>query len=163
MMCAQGNVPLYAINATTVEHVQVLLFIPTNSYCYLLISFPIVKAGIHFASRYDLRLALKSSGHDCLGRSTGRDSLLIYTYYFQKLTFTESFTVGGETRGSAVTMDSEVNLQTVYLAAQQVGNFIFGGTAATVALGGGYIQGAVHSALSQLFDLAADNAIRTSR
>jgi hypothetical protein len=108
-----------------------------------------------------LRLVVKSSGHDYLGRSTGRGSLLIWTHYFQNITFTDSFVVDREMKGSSVTMGSGVSLQTIYLAAEKVGKMVVGGRAATVALGGGYIQGAGHSAFSQLFGLAADNALRT--
>jgi FAD/FMN-containing dehydrogenase len=124
---------------------------------------PAAQAGIRFASGHDLRLVIKSSGHDYLGRSTGPEhSLLIWTHYLQNITFTESFMVDGEMKGSTVTVGSGVSLQTIYLAAGQVGKMVVGGIAATVALGGGYIQGAGHSAFSQLFGLAADNAIRTS-
>jgi FAD/FMN-containing dehydrogenase len=136
---------------------------PSGPSDYLRIYIPTVQAGIRFASKHDLRLVVKSSGHDYLGRSTGgKNSLLLWTHYFQDITFTESFVVGGEKKGSAVTVGSGVNLQTIYLAAAQVGKIVVGGTAATVALGGGYIQGAGHSAFSQLFGLAADNALRTS-
>ncbi|KAI0033275.1 hypothetical protein K488DRAFT_48012, partial [Vararia minispora EC-137] len=137
--CAQGNVPLYAVNATMVKHIQ---------------------AGVRFAARYDLRLAVKSSGHDYLGRSTAKNSLLIWVHYFQNITFTESFNIDGMNLGSAVTLGSGVGLHTIYTAAESVGKMVVGGSAATVALGGGYIQGGGHSALSPSFGLASDNALQ---
>jgi len=68
--------------------------------------------------------------------------------------------VNGTNLGSAVTVGSGVNLQTIYNASAEVGKMVVGGTAATVALGGGYIQGGGHSAFSPTLGLAADNAIR---
>jgi FAD/FMN-containing dehydrogenase len=122
---------------------------------------PTIQAGVRFANRHDLRLVVKSSGHDLLGRSTGRSSVLIWTHYLQNITFIDSFVVDGKRKGSSVTLGSGVNLQTIYPAAEKVGKMIVGGTAATVALGGGYIQGGGHSAFSQVFGLASDNALRT--
>ncbi|KAI0031017.1 FAD-binding domain-containing protein [Vararia minispora EC-137] len=137
--CAQGNVPLYAVNAMTTEHVQ---------------------AGIRFAVQHNLRVAVKASGHDGLGRSTAKHSLLIWVHSLQNITFTESFRVGGRDLGSAVTLGSGVRLQTIYSAAEQVGKMVVGGTIATAALGGGYIQGAGHSAFSPTLGLASDNALQ---
>ncbi|VDB84461.1 unnamed protein product [Peniophora sp. CBMAI 1063] len=122
--CTQGDVPLYAINATAPEHLQ---------------------AGIAFASQHDLRVAVKSSGHDYLGRSTARNSLLLWTQYFQNIEFNESFTVGGDDMGSAVTVGS---------------GMVVGGSAATVSAGGGYTQGAGHSVFSPAYGLAADNTLQ---
>ncbi|KZV68486.1 FAD-binding domain-containing protein [Peniophora sp. CONT] len=137
--CSQGDVPLYAINATSPEHLQ---------------------AGVSFASQHDLRVSVKSSGHDYLGRSTARNSLLLWTQYFQDIEFTESFTVGDEDKGSAVTVGSGVGLHTLYLAAKAVNKMVVGGAAATVSAGGGYTQGAGHSAFGPIYGLAADNTLQ---
>ncbi|KZV68501.1 FAD-binding domain-containing protein [Peniophora sp. CONT] len=137
--CSQGDVPLYAINATSPEHLQ---------------------AGVSFASQHDLRVSVKSSGHDYLGRSTARDSLLLWTQYFQDIEFTDSFTVGGQDKGSAVTVGSGVGLHTIYQGAKAVNKMVVGGSAATVSAGGGYTQGAGHSAFAPIYGLAADNTLQ---
>ncbi|KAK0457758.1 FAD-binding domain-containing protein [Desarmillaria tabescens] len=136
--CGQGNVPLYAILAESVEDVQI---------------------GIAFSSTHNLRLAVKASGHDYLGRSTARNSLLISTHKFQNITFTENFTVSERNEGSAVTVGSGVPLNTLYQAAKEQGKIVVGGDAATVVAAGGYVQGGGHSALSPLLGLAADNVL----
>ncbi|KAK0457754.1 FAD-binding domain-containing protein [Desarmillaria tabescens] len=136
--CGQGNVPLYAILAESVEDVQ---------------------TGVAFSSTHNLRLAVKASGHDYLGRSTARNSLLISTHKFQNITFTENFTVSERNEGSAVTVGSGVPLNTLYRAAKEQGKIIVGGTAATIVAAGGYVQGGGHSALSPLLGLAADNVL----
>ncbi|KAI0050106.1 FAD-binding domain-containing protein [Auriscalpium vulgare] len=136
--CSQGMVPVYAVNATTAAHIQ---------------------AGVKFASAHNLRVAIKASGHDYLGRSTAKGSLLLWTQYLQNVTFTDSFLVGGVDQGSAVTVGSGVGLKTIYAATAAVGKIVVGGTAATVAAGGGYSQGAGHSALGPIYGLAADNVL----
>ena len=49
----------------------------------------------------------------------------------------------------------------MYAAAKARGKMFVGGTAATVCLAGGYIQGAGHSAFAPIYGLAADNVLRT--
>ncbi|EIM85819.1 FAD-binding domain-containing protein [Stereum hirsutum FP-91666 SS1] len=138
-VCGQGDVPLYAINATFASDVQ---------------------AGVNFASTNNLRLSIKSSGHDLLGRSTAKNSLLIWTRYLANATFSESFELNGTSVGSAVTVGPGVALNAAYLAAKAQGKIIVGGTAASVAPSGGFVQGAGHSAFSPLFGLAADVALQ---
>ncbi|KAF9042760.1 FAD-binding domain-containing protein [Hymenopellis radicata] len=137
--CGQGNVPLYAILATTAEDVQ---------------------AGIAFAEAYNLRVAIKASGHDASGRSTARDSLLISTHLFQNISFHDDFQVGNNSMGTAVTVGSGVFLNNLYRAAKDQGKILVGGGAATVVAAGGYIQGGGHSPLSPLLGLAADNVLQ---
>ncbi|KAH8985527.1 FAD-binding domain-containing protein [Lactarius akahatsu] len=139
--CAQGNVPLYAVNATIAQHIQ---------------------AGVRFARAHDLRVVIKSSGHDYLGRSTAKNSLLLWTAYFRDITFTDHFLVGGADQGSAVTVGSGVGLKNIYAAAKAQNKMFVGGTAATVSAAGGYTQGAGHSAFSPIYGLAADNVLQYS-
>ncbi|KAF8996673.1 FAD-binding domain-containing protein, partial [Hymenopellis radicata] len=126
--CEQGNVPLYAVLATSADD---------------------VKAGIMFANTHNLRVAVKASGHDYLGRSTARDSLLISTHLLQNISFYEDYKIGNHSQGSAVTVGSGAQ-----------GKIVVGGTAGTVVAAGGYIQGGGHSALSPLLGLAADNVLQ---
>ena len=118
------------------------------------------KAGVRFVQAHDLRVAIKSSGHDYLGRSTAKNSLLLWTAYFKNITFTDHFIVDGSDHGPAVTVGSGVGLKTIYAAAKAQGKMFVGGTAATVSPAGGYIQGAGHSGFSPLYGLAADNVLR---
>lgn len=112
---------------------------------------------MQFAHSHNLRLAVKSSGHDYLGRSTAKNSLLIHTHKLQNITFTDNFVVGRKSKGPAVTVGSGVNLSQLYTETGKQGKIYIGGFAATVAVAGGYVQGAGHSALSPLLGLAADS------
>ena len=150
---------MYAINATSPQHLQVrftnILACPRTD---LYRDCP--QAGASFASKHDLRVSVKSSGHDYLGRSTARNSLLLWTQYFRDIDFTESFMVGGKDKGSAVTVGSGVGLRAIYVAAKAASKMIVGGTAATVSAGGGYTQGAGHSGFGPIYGLASDNVLR---
>ncbi|KAJ7158098.1 FAD-binding domain-containing protein [Mycena filopes] len=119
--CGQGDDPLYSVEAETVADIQ---------------------AAIKFAATHNLRVAIKSSGHDYLGRSTAPQSLLIHTNKLTNITFTDAFFVGAQNMGFAVTVGPGISV---------------GGSAATVCAAGGYLQGAGHSTLSPSFGLAADN------
>ncbi|KAJ7098241.1 FAD-binding domain-containing protein [Mycena epipterygia] len=134
--CGQGDVPLYSVEAETVADIQ---------------------AAVKFASTHNLRVAVKATGHDYLGRSTAPNSLLIHTSKFLNLTVTDAFFVGTQNMGSAVTVGSGVHSQVLYEQAKANGKIAVGGSAATVCAAGGYLQGAGHSALAPLFGLAADN------
>ena len=114
---------------------------------------------MRFAKAHNLKLVIKASGHDFLGRSTARNSFLIWTSHLQNITFHDSFLVGKQNMGSAVTVGSGVRLNAIYPATKVQGKIYVGGTAATVVAAGGYVQGAGHSALSPLLGLAADNTI----
>ncbi|KAF7377479.1 hypothetical protein MSAN_00169900 [Mycena sanguinolenta] len=108
-----------------------------------------LQAAVKFSSAHNLRVAVKSSGHDFLGRSTAPSSLLIHTHKFQNISFV----------GSTMTVGSGVYAQTVYEQGKANGRIAVGPAAATVCLGGGWVQGAGHSALSPTFSLGADNAL----
>jgi FAD/FMN-containing dehydrogenase len=114
---------------------------------------------VRFAAKHDLRIAVKSSGHDFLGRSTARHSLLIWTHHLQHISFYNRYFINSKDHGSVVVVGSGVALNKLYEAAETAGRTFVGGVAANVAIGGGYIQGAGHSVLSPLLGLAADNAL----
>jgi FAD/FMN-containing dehydrogenase len=121
------------------------------------------QAAVKFASWNNLRLVVKSSGHDGLGRSTAPYSLLIRTAGLQNISMTDAFIVGRRNMGPAVTIGSGVHTQTLYQEANANGKIVVAPTAATVCPAGGYVQGAGHSALSPLFGLAADNVLGEAR
>ncbi|KAF7377570.1 FAD-binding domain-containing protein [Mycena sanguinolenta] len=133
-ICGQGDVPLYSVEAETVADIQ---------------------AAVKFSSTHNLRVVLKSSGHDYLGRSTAPNSLLIHTH----ISFSDSFFIGSKDMGSTVTLGSGVFAQTLYAQGKTNGKIAVGAVAATVCIGGGWVQGAGHSALSPTFGLGADNAL----
>ena len=67
--------------------------------------------------------------------------------------------MGGESLGSAATFGSGVSLRVMYELTRAHDKITVGGTASTVVLSGGYVQGGGHSALSPTFGLLADNCL----
>lgn len=69
--CSIGDSPVYAVNVSKAEHVV---------------------AGINYAREHNLRLAIKMTGHDLIGRSTGYGSLEIWLRHLQNgITFEEVY------------------------------------------------------------------------
>lgn len=85
--CTLGYYGVYVILAKTYEH---------------------VKAGVDFARTHDLRLVIRNTGHDFLGRSTGWGALVINTHGFKNATFMESYAGPGDYHGSAVTVGAGI-------------------------------------------------------
>ncbi|RYP40862.1 hypothetical protein DL767_001343 [Monosporascus sp. MG133] len=79
--CTQGGFPVYVVNATTVKHIQI---------------------AVNFARNNNLRLVIKNSGHDFLGRSVGFGSLSIWTHWLKDVEFLPEYSIvaGGYTVGA---------------------------------------------------------------
>ncbi|KAH7426686.1 hypothetical protein KP509_10G012600 [Ceratopteris richardii] len=140
--CYQGAVPSYAVRATSVEDVQ---------------------AAIRFANAYNLRLTIKSTGHDFLGRSTAPLSLNIWLHDLKGLEFHDSFRPEGCSAkvdtSTAVTAEAGVQWYDVYEEADLKNLTVVGGMSGSVSAAGGFLQGGGHSPLSPLHGLAADNVM----
>ncbi|KAI4116925.1 MAG: hypothetical protein LQ345_002743 [Seirophora villosa] len=134
--CTLGNIASYAINVTSAEDIA---------------------AGLSFATDNNIRLTVKNTGHDFLGRSTGQGSLALWTYHLQSISFLDYN--GGGYAGPAIKMGAGVPAYKAYSAAADRGLRISGGYCPTVGIVGGYVQGGGHGALEGLYGLAADNTL----
>jgi hypothetical protein len=85
--CTLGYYGVYVINATKREH---------------------IKSGIDFAREKNLRLVIRNTGHDFVGRSNGWGSFVINTHNFQEISFTKSYNDSGSYKGGAVTIAAGV-------------------------------------------------------
>lgn len=141
--CGQGSLPIYAIVATSPQDIQ---------------------GGVDFGRTHNLRLSIKNSGHDYLGRSTARGSLQIWTHNMKSMDFSDDFLPGGCSKGnqgeSAVTIGAGVQLRELYLAATARGKTLVAGFSNTVGAAGGYILGGGHSPLGPWKGMASDNALQ---
>ncbi|KAF9990526.1 hypothetical protein BGZ75_001399 [Mortierella antarctica] len=141
--CYQGAVPLYTVKALTFEHVQ-------NT--------------VRFAAKNNIRLAIKNTGHDYLGRSTAASSINLWVYYMKDMTFSDNFVPEGAPAGSsgsgAVVLGSGVLWKDVYRAAEDHKVVVVGGAEATVGTSGGYCQAGGHSPLSPRLGLCVDNVLQ---
>ncbi|KAK8092175.1 FAD binding domain-containing protein [Apiospora kogelbergensis] len=64
--CLLGNYAAYAVNVTSKEDIQ---------------------AALKFAKTNNIRLVIRNTGHDFLGRSTGAGSLAIWTQHLKNIEF----------------------------------------------------------------------------
>ncbi|RFU32605.1 hypothetical protein B7463_g3715, partial [Scytalidium lignicola] len=138
--CSGEGYPVYVINATSKED---------------------VKKGVDFARKHNVRLNIKGTGHDYLGRSTSPNSLSIWTHNMKGLKFFDSFKPKGcrfHIDTPAITMNAGTQFGEVDLAASQKNLSICSGGGLTVGIGG-YLTGAGHSALSSTYGLGADNVL----
>lgn len=140
--CTPGYYGIYILRATTKSH---------------------VKAGIDFARRHSLRLIIRNTGHDFLGRSTGWGALVINVHAFQGVEFTPSYRGSKKDSytGSAVTIAAGVQGRALLrlAAAQTPPVTLITGECPTVSVAGGFVQGAGHGPLTTVFGFAADNAL----
>lgn len=144
--CEQGNVPVIGVDARTPQDIQ---------------------AAINFALQYDLKLVVKNTGHDFLGRSAGRGAFVVWTHNMKNITYDAQFTPQGAPPNEtyqALTVGAGVQWYEAYDTANQNGRMMVGGLSlgGSVGAGGGWLQGGGHSALSPTYGLGVDNAIEMS-
>ena len=138
--CSQGDVPVYGVGVLTSSDIS---------------------ACVNFARDNNLRLVIKNTGHDYLGRSTARGALSIWTHNMKNITFSEAFmpTGGNGSVGSAVTIWAGVQLTELYTAVAGQNKSVVAGMAHSVGAAGGYIQGGGHSPMANLYGQSTDNVI----
>ncbi|KAF2258584.1 FAD binding domain-containing protein [Lojkania enalia] len=137
--CTRGGFPMYVINATEPKHIQL---------------------GVNFARNTNVRLVVKNTGHDFLGKSGGKDALSIWTHHFKNITFIEEYSdekLGYS--GPAFKAGAGVQAFEIYKAASEKGRVVVGGEGETVGIFGGYIQGGGHSPLTSLYGTGADQVL----
>ncbi|KAH8656592.1 hypothetical protein BGZ60DRAFT_518731 [Tricladium varicosporioides] len=138
--CSGEGYPVYVINATSKED---------------------VKVGVDFAREHNIRLNVKSTGHDYLGRSTSPNSLSIWTHHLKGISIAKSFRPEGcnfSINVPAITAGGGNQMGEVNLAANREGLYILSGGSKTVSYGG-YLTGGGHSALSATYGMAADSVL----
>lgn len=117
-----------------------------------------VVKGIRFARENNVRLVIKNTGHDYLGKSTGKGGLSLWTHNLKTIQILPSYQ-SSYYNGPAIKLGAGVLAGEAYVAASQAGYRVVGGTCPTVGIAGGYSQGGGHSLLSSLYGLAADNVL----
>ena len=127
-----------------------------------------VAAAVDFARENGLRLAVKGTGHDYLGRSRARGGLLIWTHRLRQVTAHESFTATGAPPGPdhrppagvpALTVAAGARWLEAYRALEGSDRVVSGGGCNTVGAAGGYTMGGGFSSFSRLLGTAAGNVL----
>ncbi|KAK2594641.1 hypothetical protein QQS21_007617 [Conoideocrella luteorostrata] len=117
-----------------------------------------VKSAIVFAKNHNVRIVIKNTGHDYLGKSTGKGSLSLWTRNLKTTEYIPSYNATYY-RGPAAKLGAGVEGFEAYQLAHSTGHRIVGGTCPTVGIVGGYTQGGGHSILSSSHGMGADNVL----
>lgn len=111
----------------------------------------------------NVRLNVKSTGHDYLGRSNAPGSLSIWVHHIKSTKYHESkFRLdGGDTviPGSALTVGGGTDAYTAYRKAVEHNQMLVGGMARSVGVFGHASAGG-HSILSSQYGLGADQVLQ---
>ncbi|KAI1303965.1 putative FAD-dependent isoamyl alcohol oxidase [Xylaria venustula] len=135
--CELGNYASYSINVTGADDVI---------------------AAINFAQEQNVRLVVKSTGHDYIGKSTGKGALSLWMFNLKTAEVIEQYESANYT-GPAIKLGSGVIGGEAIAAAAAAGYRVVGGECASVSLAGGYTQGGGHSMLNSAYGMAADNVL----
>ncbi|KAJ9259032.1 CAZyme family AA7 [Paecilomyces variotii] len=134
--CIIGTYIQYAVNASSAVDVQ---------------------KTIAFVKGHNIRLVIRNTGHDYLGKSTGAGAVGIWTHHMKDIEFLDyrspSYT------GKAVKVGAGVQIFEVNEAAHAQSLVVVGGNCQTVGIAGGYSQGGGHGQLASKFGLAADQVL----
>ncbi|KAK8069071.1 hypothetical protein PG994_005687 [Apiospora phragmitis] len=129
--------PPGAVNATTVKHVQM---------------------GVNFARNRNLRLVIKNTGHDWIGRAVGAGSLLIWTHHLKDFEFLPQHKQGGFS-GMAAKVSSGLESWEMFSFMKRHNMTLVVPSDSTVGAYGGWMTGGGHSPIASLYGLGADQPL----
>ncbi len=124
-----------------------------------------IAAGINFARENKIRISVKSTGHDYLGRSSAPNSLLLWLHKMSKVKLIDSFRASGcnATKAAAVpavVIDGGAQWLDVYREVTvKGGRYVQGGGCTTVGAAGGFLQGGGFGSWSKKYGIAAANLL----
>ncbi|KIW33495.1 uncharacterized protein PV07_00341 [Cladophialophora immunda] len=136
--CSTALLPAYVVNATNTADVQ---------------------AACRFAYKTGVRLIVKGTGHDFLGRSSGRSSLSIWTHNIRGVNVTMGDSRAKRYGGVAsVKIAAGMRFGEIYQAISSYNLTLVGGADPNVGIGG-WVTGAGHSPISAVYGLGADQVL----
>ncbi|KAI1459879.1 FAD-binding domain-containing protein [Annulohypoxylon moriforme] len=136
--CTLGYNVAYTVNATEVADFQ---------------------AALQFVKRHNIRLVIRNTGHDYLGKSTGAHALAVWTHHLKSLELIPEYQHDAGYQGTAIKLGAGVEFLELYNFASSNGLIVMGGNCPNVGPAGGYTQGGGIGILSSKFGLAADNVL----
>ena len=139
--CTLGNIPPYAVKISSAAQVA---------------------AALAFARTHNIRVVVKSTGHEYQGRSSGKDSLLVWLHNLRGISTLAAFAAcAGDAPRAAIRSAPGDAWGSVYAAAKAFGPgyTVVGGSEISVSSVGGYTLGAGHSWQGPFFGMAADNVL----
>ncbi|KAH9886538.1 FAD binding domain-containing protein [Xylariomycetidae sp. FL2044] len=135
--CTQGGFPVYVVNVSSVRQVQM---------------------AVNFARNRDLRLVVKNTGHDFVGRSVGFGSLSIWTHWLKDFEFLPEFSIG-EYEGMAARVGSGIESWEMFARMEEHNMTAVVAGGYTVGAYGGWMAGGGHSAMASTYGMGSDQVL----
>ncbi|KAI1186620.1 FAD binding domain-containing protein [Nemania serpens] len=117
-----------------------------------------IQAAVNFARNKNLRLVVKNTGHDFIGRSTGFGALSIWTHWLKQFEFLPEFSIG-EYRGMAARVGAGLESWELFAYMARYNMTVPVAGPYTVGAYGGWITGGGHSALASTYGMGADQVL----
>ncbi|PVI06075.1 FAD/FMN-containing isoamyl alcohol oxidase-like protein MreA [Periconia macrospinosa] len=135
--CVVSSFPTYVVNATTVKHIQL---------------------AVNFARNNNIRVTIKNTGHDFIGRNTGGGALQVWVHHLKAFEYLPSINISGY-EGSAARVGAALEQYDLlnYMYANNITLLCPGST--TVGAYGGFMQGGGFSYVTTKFGLMADQVL----
>lgn len=121
--CTLGGYPSFSIDARNVAQIQL---------------------GVNFARNLNLRLVVKNTGHDYIGKSSGAGALNIWTHNLKKIKFIKNYK-SDDYNGPAFKAGAGVQGFEILEAARAHDVTVLAGICETVGWAGGYLAGGEYS------------------
>ncbi|KAK5994000.1 FAD-linked oxidoreductase sor8 [Cladobotryum mycophilum] len=116
------------------------------------------QATLAFATKKNIRIVIRNTGHDYYGKSTGAGALGLWTHWLKDTHAISNYRSAAYS-GKALKLGAGVGVLEAYKAADAAGVAVVGGACATVGIAGGYSQGGGHGPLMSHFGLGADQVL----
>ncbi|KAF2670700.1 FAD-binding domain-containing protein [Microthyrium microscopicum] len=134
-----------------------------------------VVAAVKFANKWNLRISIKNTGHDFLGKNLGYGSLGIWVHNLKGIKWSNDWTPTATTQSqrldksnnifenttaqSVVIYGGGIQWKDLYSAAYTQKKIVTGGTSGSVGAAGGWLQGGGHGFFSNYKGLGVDNVL----
>lgn len=132
----------------------------TSSYVVAAENAQEIAHAVNFARTHHIKLVVKGTGHDYLGRSNASDSLLIWTHKMRKVQLHNDFIPQGcpKTQKGVPAVSAEAGTRWLEAYKEVVvnnGRYVQGGGCTSVGVAGGFIQGGGFGSFSKKFGTGA--------
>lgn len=135
--CTVSALQRYTVNVSGVEDVQTTL---------------------RFVREHNIRLVIRNTGHDYLGKSTAPGGLALWMHHLKDTEYLPDYT-SDSYHGPALRLGAGIQGFDGMAAANTQKKVILAGNCESVGIAGGYSQGGGHGQLASRFGLAADQVL----
>ncbi len=123
-----------------------------------------IVAAVNFARENDVKLVVKGTGHDYLGRNCAPNSLLVWTHDMRTVTVHDNFVPRGAPAGTAgveaMTVEAGTRWLEAYQAAIAADRFVSGGGCTSVGACGGFTFGSGFGPFSKRFGTGSGGIVQ---